>query len=311
MDRLRTMQSFVRVARAGSYLTAARQLGVSAALVSRHISDLEARLGVRLINRSTRTFRLTEAGETYANHCERVIHDIEQGEHAIANENARPAGILRVVTPNSFGTLYLKDAVFDFVREQPQLQVGLILDDYTPITYSLKTHDFVEKGYDVAIRTSPLRDSRLITRRIATLEWILCASPDYLRREGRPKTVEELKTRPCLGHLYLDANGKKWRFSTPKGALSVKIDGPVHSNNTIVLRDAALSGLGIALLPGAYVASELASKRLVQISMPQVRAPRRQIAAIYPKTTLVARKVRLFVDFLVKWFDTRKTFSGA
>ena len=155
MDRLRTMQSFVRVARAGSYLTAARQLGVSAALVSRHISDLEARLGVRLINRSTRTFRLTEAGETYANHCERIIHDIEQGEHAIANENARLVGILKVVAPNSFGTLYLKDAVFDFVREQRQLQVGLVLDDYTPITYSLKTHDFVEKGYDVAIRTSP------------------------------------------------------------------------------------------------------------------------------------------------------------
>jgi DNA-binding transcriptional LysR family regulator len=310
MDRLRTMQSFVRVARAGSYLTAARQLGVSAALVSRHISDLEARLGVRLINRSTRTFRLTEAGENYANHCERIINDIEQSEHSIANENATPAGILKVVAPSSFGSLYLKDAIFEFAKEQPQLKVGLILDDYTPMTYSLRTYDFIERGYDVSIRTSPLRDSRLITRRIATLDWVLCASPEYLRREGKPKTIEELKTRPCLGHLYLDTNGKIWRFSTPKGTVSVKIDGPIHSNNTIILRDAALSGLGIALLPRAYIAAEIASKRLTHI-LPQLRAPRRQMSAIYPKATPIPRKVRLLVDFLVKWFDRRKAFSGA
>jgi DNA-binding transcriptional LysR family regulator len=310
MDRLRTMQSFVRVARAGSYLTAARQLGVSAALVSRHISDLEARLGVRLINRSTRTFRLTEAGESYANHCERILHDIEQGEHAVANENANPVGTLRVVAPNSFGIVCLKDAIFDFVREQPQLQVGLTLDDYSPLTYSLSTYDFVEKGYDVAVRTSPLRDSRLITRRLATLEWVLCASPDYLQREGRPKTIEDLKSRPCLGHLLFDANAKAWRFSTAKGTVSVKIDGPVHSNNTIVLRDAALNGLGIALLPRAYVASEIASKRLTHIVLPQVRGPRRQMSAVYPKATQVPRKVRLFVDFLVKWYGKREAFSG-
>src|SRR5215204_3105864 len=173
MDRFRTMESFVRVVRAGSFTIAANQLGLSRALVSRHVSDLEARVGVRLLNRSTRSLNLTDEGRSYLDFCERLFRDVESKEHAIVRTRAEPTGMLKIMAPKSFGTLHLADAVIDFAKLQPRLQVTLMLEDV-----SFRSYDFAEKGLDLALRISSMRNTSVIEQQIAPLEWVACASPD-------------------------------------------------------------------------------------------------------------------------------------
>ena len=299
MDRFRTMESFVRVVRAGSFTIAANQLGLSRALVSRHVSDLEARVGARLLNRSTRSLNLTDEGRSYLEFCERLFRELESKEHAIVRTRTEPSGTLKVMGPKSFGTLHLADAIIDFAKAQSRLQITLMLEDV-----SFRSYDFAEKGLDLALRISSMRNASVIEQQIGPLEWVLCASPGYLSRKGRPGQPSDLAEHDCLVHSNVTANDRIWRFEGPKGNVSAKVVGSFFSNSALALRKAALEGLGITLLPRYTVTDELASGALVTV-LPRYRAPSRPLIAVFPRVPIVPRKVQVFVDFLTQWFASR------
>lgn len=299
MDRFRTMESFVRVVRAGSFSIAANQLGLSRALVSRHVGDLEARLGVRLLNRSTRSLNLTDEGRSYLEFCEQLFRQIESKERIIARTRSEPVGTLRLMAPKSFGSVHLADAVVAFARAQPRLRVSLMLDDV-----SFRTYGFAEKGLDLAIWISSLHNASLTERPVASLDWLVCAAPSYLSRAGRLATPADLARHACLVHSNVAPNDNIWRFEGPRGGISAKVTGVFFSNSALALRKAALAGLGIALVPRYCVAGDLAAGDLVTV-LPRYKVPPRPLFAVYPRTKAVPQKVDLFVDFLTEWMAAR------
>jgi DNA-binding transcriptional LysR family regulator len=299
MDRFRTMQSFVRVVRAGSFTLAASQLGLSRALVSRHISDLEGRLGVRLLNRSTRTLDLTDEGRQYLDFCEQMFRDIELKEDELAAVRAAPAGTLRILAPSSFGSLHIADAAIGFAKVQPRLKISLLLEN----TW-FRQEDFSQRGLDMALRFAPIRKSTMIAKDIAEFAWVVCASPDYLARRGRPQKPADLSAHACLVHSNALPDDHMWRFEGPKSGITVRVTGEMYSNSALALRKAAMAGLGIALVPRYVVADDLAAGTLVSI-LNRFRVPSRMLHAIYPDAETVPAKIGVFVDFLTKWLVTR------
>jgi DNA-binding transcriptional LysR family regulator len=301
MDRLGTMESFVRVVRAGSFTIAANQLGLSRALVSRHVGELEARLGVRLLNRTTRSLNLTEEGTSYLGFCEQMLRQIETNERALTHARNEPAGTLKVAVPKSFGQVHMADAVVDFARVQPRLHVTLILEDVS----FRRSYDFVERGLDLAVRISSLRNASIVEEPIAAVEWVLCAAPEYLARAGRPGKLADLAAHACLVHVHVAANDRLWRFQGPRGDVTVKVNPVFSSNSALALRKAAVAGIGIALVPRYSVAEDIASGALVPL-LPRYRVAARPLLAVYPRATSVPQKVRVFVDFLRGWIATRE-----
>jgi DNA-binding transcriptional LysR family regulator len=300
MDRFRTMESFVRVARAASFTIAANQLGLSRALVSRHIGDLERRLGVKLINRTTRSLNLTEEGNAYLAFCEQVQRQIESSEHALTRTRHEPSGTLKVAVPKSFGTLHMADALIDFARAQPRLRVTLILEDVA----FRRAYDFVERGLDVAVRISSLRNSSVVEHKVGDVDWVVCAAPEYLARAGRPTRPAELAGHACLVHVHVAANDRIWRFEGPRGAISVKVNGTFASNSALALRKAARGGLGVAMVPRYSVSEDLASGALVSL-LPRHRVAQRPLLVVHPRAATVPPKVQVFVDFLRTWMAGR------
>jgi DNA-binding transcriptional LysR family regulator len=298
MDRFQTIESFVRIAHAGSYTKAARQLGLSRALLSRRIIELEARLGVRLLNRSTRSVSLTAEGRAYLTRCKQVLDDMESAEREIARGVQTPLGGIRVLAPKSFGVTCLSDAMIAFSKMHTQVRVSLSLGDF-----SFRPADFVDDGFDLAIRIADIRDSTVLARRITTLKSLLCASPDFIARSGVPASVAELPNYPCLAHLGSDEHDRVWTFVGQRGA-SIRVDGAFDSNSALALRKAAVAGLGIGLLPEEYIAADLASGALVRI-LPQYEI-RRPVTALYARSPHIPQKVRLLVSFLVQWFKSER-----
>lgn len=296
VDRFRTMESFVRVVRAGSFTIAANQLGLSRALVSRHIGDLEARLGVRLLNRTTRSLNLTEEGTSYLEFCEQVFRQIESSEHALARTRSQPSGTLKIAVPKSFGQVHMADAIVDFARVQPRLHVTLLLEDVS----FRRSYDFVERGLDLAVRISSLQNASLVEQKLGAVDWLVCASPEYLARAGRPAKLADLGGHACLVHVNVAANDRLWRFQGPKGDATVKVNAVFSSNSALALRKAALAGLGITLVPRYSVAEDIASGALFPL-LPRYRVASRPLLAVYPRATTVPEKVKVFVDFLRDW----------
>jgi DNA-binding transcriptional LysR family regulator len=303
MDRFQTIESFVRVAHAGSYTKAARQLGLSRALLSRRIIELEARLGVRLLNRSTRSVSLTAEGRAYLTRCKQVLDDMESADREIARGAKTPLGGIRVLAPKSFGVTCLSDAMIAFSKIHTQVRLSLSLGDF-----SFRPADFVDEGFDVAIRIADIRDSTVLARRITTLKSLLCASPDFIARHGAPASVAALPNYSCLAHLGSDEHDRVWTFVGQRGT-SIRVDGSFDSNSALALRKAALAGLGIGLLPEEYIAPDLASGALVRI-LPQYEI-RRPVTALYARSPHIPQKVRLLVSFLVQWFKNERARNHA
>ena len=299
MDRFRTMESFVRVVRAGSFTIAANQLGLSRALVSRHVSDLEQRLGVRLLTRSTRSLSLTDEGRSYLTFCETTLRDLEAKERSIAGARTEAMGTLKLTAPKSFGALHVADATVAFAQAQPKVRVSLMLEDV-----SLRMGEFGEKGLDLALRITSARNASFVEEEIVPLDWVACASQAYLSHAGRPKTPADLAQHGCLVHVNVLPSDHVWRFEGPNGPQSIKVKGTYMSNSALALRKAALADLGIALVPRYVVAEDLAAGRLVAV-LPRYRTVARPLLAVYPRTSTVPQKVRVFVDFLKAWFAAR------
>lgn len=295
------MESFVRVVRAGSFTIGASQLGLSRALVSRHISDLETHLGVRLLNRSTRSLALTEEGTVYLEFCEKVFREIETNERAILRTHTEPAGTLKVLAPKSFGAIHLSDAVIGFARAQPRLRVSLMLEN-TPYR---GTYDFAERDLDVVLCFSTMRGATVVEEKIVTLDWVVCASPDYLARAGALNKPEDLTHHACLVHIKVQPNDVVWRLSGPQGPVAVKVRSAFSADSSLSLAKAAAAGLGITMIPRYSVADDLANGTLVTV-LPRYKVAPRPLLAVYPKALVTPAKVRAFVEYLKVWMVERE-----
>lgn len=292
MARLDEMEVFAEVVEAESFSAAARTLGLSKSAVSKQISRLEDRLGVRLLNRTTRRISLTEAGASFYAACRRVVDEADTAERAVSNLSAAPRGLLKLNAPMSFGFLHLGQAIPAFHSRFPQISVEAAMND--------RFVDLVEEGYDVAIRIANLSDSSLVARRIAPCQTVICASPGYLARRGRPERPEDLAGHDCL--LYANQQQPhEWEVTSPRGLQRVKVDGPLLANNGDLLCGATLAGMGIARLPTFIVGRHLQSREL-EVVLPDFPVPESGIHAVYPHSRNLSVKVRVFVDFLVDYF---------
>ena len=293
MDRMSLMQSFVTVARSGSFSGAAKALNFSGSLVSRHVAELERQLGVRLVNRTARSISLTEAGMRYAEFAARILKEIETEWASISHLHDRAEGVLSVIAPQWLGSLDLGDAMAAFAIAHPRISVRFELGGLSD-----RIHDFLDSGFDVALHARDLRDSSLRMKRVAALPFVLCASEDYLARHGAPAHPDELADHGCLVHT----DEPQWRLGRGRAALPFRVPNVVYSSNSyLALQKAVTHGRGIALLPQMVVGDDLLSGDLRPV-LPQFGAPNRPLNAIYGPGDTVPRKVSVFLEFLATWF---------
>jgi len=292
MDRFVEMQTFSAVAEAGSFIGAADALGLSKAAVSRHVADLEARLGVRLIHRTTRRLSLTEEGELFLARSRELIAGVEAAEAELGARGGAARGLLRINAPVSFGIRHLAPLWPEFQAQYPEVRLDVELAD--------RIVDLLEEGYDLAIRIAELPSSTLIGRRLATTRIVLCASPEYVNRHGEPAEPADLANHARIAYSY-SGTGNEWRFDGPGGETRVRIDARLVSNNGETCRAAALAHQGIILQPTFLVGDDLAAGRLIEL-LPEYRSQELGIYAVYPTRKHVAPKVRAMIDFLTHRF---------
>jgi DNA-binding transcriptional LysR family regulator len=292
MDRLATMEVFARVAEAGSFVAAAVRLKMSPAMVTRYVMDLENRLGTRLINRTTRRLQLTESGAAYLERCQQVLHEIEEMDLAVASEVSQPRGVLKVNAPLAFGVRHLPPCIREYQTRFPAVTVDLALTD--------RFVDLIEEGADLALRVGAMADSSLVARGLFPVRVVVCASPAYLARHGKPQTPEELGAHNCLGYTYA-RGGDKWEFHGPDGPRAVAIRGSLRANNGDVLCQAAIDGLGLVMQPTFIVGEAIAAGLLVPV-LGGFQTPEINAYAVFPSRKFLSAKVRTFVDLLAERF---------
>lgn len=293
MDRFTEMQTFVAVVDAGSFVHAGEMLGMSTAAVSRYVSQLESRLGVRLLHRTTRRLSMTEEGEVFSARCRALLDELGEAEAEITARTGQAVGMLRVNAPVTFGVRYLSGLWGKFREDHP----GVTLD----VTLSDRVADLVEEGFDLAVRIAPgLPGSTLISRKLSSSRLVLCASPEYLARAGTPRHPSELQQHTVFAYSYFAA-GDQWPFSGPEGDVTAKIHPAIRTNSGDVCREVALQHQGMILQPGFLVGADLEAGNLVEV-MPEYRSVELGIYAVYPSRKHVSPKVRLLTDYLVDSF---------
>ncbi len=293
MDRFHSLTAFAKVVEAGSFARAAERLDLSVSAVSRQVAELEAHLGVRLLNRTTRRLSLTESGRVFYERCVQLLADLEEAEEAVTQSAVVPRGTLRLTASVSFGVGYLAPAIAEFRLRFPQLRFDVELSD--------RAVDIVDEGIDLAIRIGDIGSHALISRRIGVSRLVCCAAPSYLAQHPAPAIPEDLAAHPCLTYEY-SSIGNVWRFIGADGrAHEVKISGPAHANNGAMLAALAVAGVGINLEPDFIVAEDVRAGRLVPL-LQGFTSPAININAAYPSRRHLSAKVRTFIDFLVERF---------
>ncbi|MDF0521728.1 LysR substrate-binding domain-containing protein [Bradyrhizobium yuanmingense] len=294
LDRLTSLEVFAKVAAAGSLSGAARAMGLSQTMVTKHVASLEARLGIKLFHRTTRRLSITEAGRNYLESAERILADMEAADSAISRERVEPRGLLRVNVPVVFGTRQIAPAIAEFSAIHPEVTVELGLND--------RLVDLAEEGWDLAIRIGSLRDSSMVARKLAPNRLVVCAAPSYLARHGTPRTVADLARHNCLGYtLSQQASAAEWLFGV-EGEIRVQVSGTLRANNGDALRAATLAGLGLARQPTFIIADDLRSGALVALSLDQPEIQTSAVHAVYLPDRRPPAKVRAFIDFLAARF---------
>ena len=293
MDRLGTMEAFVAVVETGSFSAAAQRLRSSKSLVSRQVAALEAELGARLFQRTTRSLTLTEEGRGYHAQVVRILGDIAEANAAVTNLQAAPRGKLRISAPMSFGYLHLAPAVPDFLARFPEVEIDLIMND--------RYVDLIDEGVDLAVRLGRLSDSSLIARKLAPIRRAVCGTPDYFKAHGMPRTPEDLKQHRCLCYSNL-AVADEWRFVRADGSpWPVEVSGRLRADNGDALREAALKGLGLVYLPTFITGRDLQAATMVSVLTEYVPQDG-GLHAVYPHARHLSPKVRAFIDFLAERF---------
>lgn len=293
MDRFLEMQTLNAVVDAGSFVKAADALGMSKAAVSRYVVDMETRLGVRLLHRTTRRLSLTDEGQIFYVRSKELLAELAEAEDEITSRSDAASGLLRINAPFTFGVLHLAPLWGAFRAQHPKVQLEVTLAD--------RLVDLVEEGYDVAIRIANLESSTLVSKRLATTRMVLCASPQYLRLFGAPKHPSDLTSHAVISYSYLSTKDE-WHFKGPLGAVSVKTNPCIRTNNGDTCRAAALASQGIILQPSFLVGDDLASGTLLEL-MPEFRSLELGIYAVYPTRKHVSPKVRALLDFLTNHFS--------
>lgn len=296
MDKFAALKAFVDVVEQNGFAAAARARGCSRSAVNRFVLSLEEELGVQLLNRTTRKVSTTSEGAAFYERAKAILASLEAAERDAGRSQDEIAGLLRINAPMSFGTMHLGAAVSDFMLQHPNLRVELHLND--------RVVDLIEEGFDLAIRIAePSEDTSFVDMRICEARRVICASPEYLARNGTPDSPRDLRSHHCLHYGNLPS-GTLWRLTGSKGNASVHVNNVLCSNNGEVLRDAAVKGLGIAMLPTFIVGGELQAGRLVTI-LNGFSAPVLWLTAIYPPTRHLSAKIRFFTDFLMERFGTQ------
>lgn len=289
MDSFNLMRAFRRIVERGGLARAAEDLGMSAAGLSKQLRMLEAHLGVVLLQRTTRRMSLTDTGQAYYHECCRLLDDLDALESGIADQRGEISGRLRVNAPLSFALSTLSPLLPRFLAQHPQLSLDLVMED--------RLVDAVGEGFDVSLRLrADLDDSTLVARRLASLQQVLCAAPAYLEQHPAPTTVEQLGDHTLLAYSLSDSPGS-WSLHGPDGRVTVTRPARVSANNSLLLRDLLVAGLGIGALPSFLAAPALASGQLQQV-LADHRYPPRIVYAVYPTQRHLQRKVRAFIDFL-------------
>lgn len=294
MDKFQEMRVFAAVVDAGSFVGAADSLAMSKAAVSRYVADLEQRLGVRLLHRTTRRLSLTQEGELFLARSREILASIEASEAEVTSRSQTASGLLKLSVPVSFGMQRLAPLWSEFLEAHPRLTLDVQLAD--------RVIDLVEEGFDLAVRIARLPDSSLVSRKLASTRLVLCASPAYLERRGTPRHPSELATHDVLAYSLLSL-GTLWQFTGPEGPVSVRVQPRLWTNNGDTCVASCLRGAGIQLQPTFLVARELAAGHLVEL-MPAYRSITLDLYAIYPTRRLVPAKVRAAVEFLTHKFET-------
>ncbi|OCP22240.1 MULTISPECIES: LysR family transcriptional regulator [unclassified Ensifer] len=293
MDTLTRIRAFIDVVDAEGFSAAARRVGKSKALLSKYVRELEDELGALLLNRTTRQFSLTEAGHTYYRTASEILKEIDNLADLVRANNSDLKGRLRITAPRTFVDAEIGQSLMDFGKQHPELSLEIVSDD--------RFVDLVEEGFDVAIRITRLEDSTLIARKLDDFQVLICAAPDFLEKVGPIAHPTDLSKLPCI----LDTNGRSysnWRFIEPDGSsFTVPVSGPIEVNSPLASVRAAVSGIGVALVPDFIARPKVATGELVTLFddfLPRDRG----IYAIYPHRRYLPAKVRTLVDYLHAWF---------
>jgi DNA-binding transcriptional LysR family regulator len=291
VDRLTALKVFRQVIELGSFAAAARQMGLSPAAVSKNIGELEAHLGVRLINRTTRQFSRTEAGFQYYTSVVRILDDLDDADATVGPSQRRPRGLLRVAAPTTLTLVRLSAAIPQFLDRYPELSVELHTESWRI--------DLVEEGFDIAIRASDvLDDSGSVARKLMTMQQSVFAAPSYLRERGRPAHPRDLVRHDCL-MFSLSRHSDQWEFRKESEVERVSVSGRFRASSGLLIRDALKAGRGLSLLPRIYVNDDVREGALETV-LDDWTAPESSVYAVYPSRRHVPAKVRAFLDFLVE-----------
>jgi DNA-binding transcriptional LysR family regulator len=293
MDRFTRIAVFVAAMDEGSLVAAGKKFGLSASMAGKYVSALEAELKVRLMHRSTRSLNLTEAGQAYYLRCRRILEEFGEANEEASDAGSTTRGLLRVAAPVTFGELHVGEVVARYLNDHPSVNVEVSLND--------RFVNLQEAGIDVAIRIGRLPDSDLVARWLAPCQMVICASPAFLKREGTPRTPEELSRSPRLAFSEA-VTVPQWKLVDKQQREHV-IDGPLrlHANNMQTLVSAALAGVGIAYGPTFAFAQALKQHKLVPL-LSDYKAAELSINAVYPSARYVPSKVRRFIDYWVEYF---------
>jgi DNA-binding transcriptional LysR family regulator len=302
MDRLTSMAVFVAAADEGSLIGAARRFGLSASMAGKHVSAIEADLGIRLMQRSSRQLILTDAGRAYYARCKHILEEVDDANREASDAQQIVRGVLRIAVPLTFGAMHLGGVLARYLDQHPAVAVEVTLSD--------RYVDLLSEGIDVAIRIGRLLDSDLVARRLAPCRMVFCASPDFLNRYGTPRSVEELRRAPRLAFSEAVSAGD-WMLTDP-GGRSHLIDGPVRmaANNTQMLLAAALAGAGVAYGPTFVFGERIAAGDLIAL-LPDYRTSDLAIHALYPSARHISLKARRFIDHLIASFGAEPPWDRA
>ena len=295
MDRFQAFIAFAKVVESGSFARAAERLNLSVSSISRQVSELEAHLDARLLNRTTRRLSLTESGRAFYERCVQLLVDVEEAEELASAGTARPRGTLRLTCGTTFGVRHLAPAIAEFVGRHAQVRFDVELSD--------RAVDLVDEGFDAALRIGKIGSQQLIGRKVGETRLVCCASPAYLAAHGLPEAPEDLVSHVCLTYEY-SPQKNLWPFQDASGAdRSVRVDGPVHANSGRFLVELAVAGVAITIEPDFIVGPEVRAGRLVPLLQAFEAAPS-NIYLAYPSRRHLSAKVRAFADFLGTRFAT-------
>lgn len=291
MDRLKLMQTFVRVARTGSMTRTAEQLNLSRALISTHLNQLEAHLGTQLFNRTTRQLSLTPVGVEYLSFCSRILSEIEDVEASVAQRQSQPLGPIKIAAPLIFGHFVLAPIVADFIRRNADITATVFLYDsrMTPLV-------MIEDGYDVVIQLGPVADMSIAALAVGSLRYAVCAAPSYVERHGSPAEPDDLTEHNCLVHRTRNPDSI-WRLLRDERESDTRVSGSLVANSDSVLLAGVRRGLGIAVLPAYCVADDIRSGAVVEV-LPGYEVPRREISALLLQKRHLQRRTRMLLDYL-------------